>query len=63
MKAKINRGFEPPAGRTVIYDRYPVPCGGCGKPVPEVGSHIVCHPAGADLHVMYCPGCCPCVST
>lgn len=56
----MNPGFAPPAGRKVILDKYPVMCGECGRPVPEEGSHIVVSPYGPDMHVMYCPGCCPC---
>jgi hypothetical protein len=55
----VNQGFAPPAGRRVPIGPYPIVCGGCGGLVPEAGAHIVCSPVSPDLHVMFCPGCCP----
>lgn len=61
----VNVGFPP--GRpepNLEYDsnidgRESVACGRCGRTVP-VGAHIVVHPCGPNMHVMFCPGCCPC---
>lgn len=63
--AKQNRGFTSPGGRRTPQDsrifHQSVVCGSCGGIVPD-GAHIVIHPAGPDMHVMYCPDHCPCLS-
>lgn len=64
----MNRGFvSSPGGRRLDYDPdidgvASVGCGRCGKSVPAGVAHIVTHPCGPSMHVMFCPEHCPCAN-
>lgn len=64
-RATMNRGF--PGGKhpePAEYDRAidgspTVWCGACQAVVAGGTAHIVLSPYGPDMHVLYCPSCCP----
>ncbi len=62
----VNRGFPPtsptanPDSDYHIDGREVVMCGKCKRTVPAGKAHIVVHPAGPNMHVMFCPEHCPC---
>ena len=50
----IGAPLPPPEDRSAL-----VLCGACREVVLD-GAHVVMSPISVDLHVLYCPRCCPC---